>query len=50
MDKYRLSPEQVKKIEEIADKCDRVELIPTKDGTLKIFEVYRRNIEKHKNK
>lgn len=29
---YKLTPEQIKAIEDKAAKCDRIELIPHKDG------------------
>lgn len=39
MGKYRLTPEQVDRIEEILEKGDRIELIPCKDGIKVIQEV-----------
>lgn len=46
MEKYRLSPEQVEKIKIAAEKCDRIELVPTKEGQFKIAVINRKNLEK----
>ena len=39
MDKYKLSPEMVERIQKILEKGDRIELIPVKDGIKVIHEV-----------
>lgn len=44
MGKYRLTPEQVKRIEEILEKGDRIELIPAKEK-VKIVQEVRREIK-----
>lgn len=41
---YTLSPEQVKKIKEVLEKGDRIELIPVKDG-IKIIRESRNEIK-----
>ena len=42
--KYFLSPEQVKKIIQVLEKGDRIELIPCKDG-VKIIQETRKEIK-----
>lgn len=44
MGKYRLTPEQVKRIEEILEKGDRIELIPSKEK-VKIVQEVRKEIK-----
>lgn len=44
MGKYRLTPEQVKRIEEILEKGYRIELIPAKEK-VKIVQEVRREIK-----
>ena len=44
MNKYTLSPEQVKKISEVLEKGDRIELIPVKDG-IKLIQESRKEIK-----
>lgn len=41
---YKLTPEQVKAIELVVNKGDRVEIIPVRDG-LKIMKVRRETIQ-----
>lgn len=41
---YKLSPEQVKAIEEAAGKADRIELIPCKEG-FKITAIQRKEVK-----
>ena len=41
---YTLSPEQVKKIIQVLEKGDRVELIPCKDG-VKIIQESRKEVK-----
>lgn len=44
MNKYRLSPEMLKKIHEVLEKGHRVELIPTKDR-VKVIKEERQEIK-----
>ena len=44
MSEYILSPEQVKKIIQVLEKGDRVELIPCKDG-VKIIQESRKEVK-----
>ena len=44
MSEYILSPEQVKKIIQVLEKGDRVELIPCKDG-VKIVQESRKEVK-----
>lgn len=37
MNTHSLTPEQIKNICEKAKKCDRIELVPTKDGFMIFF-------------
>lgn len=43
----KLTPEQIKKIEEVINKGDRVEIIPVKDG-VRIVQETRKEIEINK--
>lgn len=49
MDKYRLSPEMIKKIHEVLEKGHRIELIPTKDR-IKVIREERQEIKTGENK
>lgn len=43
---YKLSPETIEKIENVFNsKGDRVELIPCKDGVIKVIQENRREIK-----
>ena len=44
MGKYRLTPEQVERIEKILEKGDRIELIPSKEK-VKIVQEVRKEIK-----
>lgn len=44
---YKLTPEQIEKIEEVISKGDRVEIIPAKDGA-RIIQETRKEIKFNK--
>lgn len=45
MGKYTLSPEQVAAIEKAAEHADRIELIPCKEGNIKITAIQRKEVK-----
>ena len=42
---YKLSPEQVKSIEQAAPQADRIELLPCKEGGFKITAIQRKEVK-----
>lgn len=43
--KYRLTLEQLSKIHDVLEKGDRIELIPSKDGRIKVIKEVRKEIK-----
>ena len=45
MSKYNLSPAQIEQIQKTIEKVDRIELIPSKDGKIKITAIQRKEVK-----